>query len=210
MQQITQESALIQELGLAAYETIRKILQTSPLLVKKVDIDSNIMRELQVKGVRNLLSVESNSAELIRAFEAEKAIYGSNMGFFVPDGSWFEVLREGTYKPVFVEGMEVACGRWASSSLSAAKALCFRERSDTGWPQSVHKDRAVVAVVEFICKPEYAKGTIFVIPNSRHFLIRYFAIVPLPEFAPQAGARNDFRWGNRGQQPVEIRTSANC
>ena len=196
LQQIAEERMLILELGLAAYEIIRKILQTSPLLVKQVDLhaekvlsaDSNIVSQLHDKGVQNLLSVESNSSEFISAFEAEKVIYGSKIGFFVSSGSWFEVLREGTYKRMLVGGMEVSCGRWASVRLSVAQALCFPERTGTGWLNSVHKARAVVAVVEFINKPEYAKSTIFVIPNSRHFLIRYFAIVPLPEFVRQPTA----------------------
>lgn len=223
LQEMTLEGTLILEIGVPAYEILRKVLQTSPLRVTKVELttaklaDSRIESELLAKGVGELLTVDSNSAEFVRAFEAEKAISGSKWGFYVPDGGWFALLREGTCRRTFVGGSEINCGRWAAPSLDTAQTVCAPENPTMGWPFSVHKSKGIVGIVEFISKPEYVPRSdlaaplyptnrVFIIPNSRHFLVRYFAIVPLPEFARPV-ERTKIQFGSLFPNP-EFRNTA--
>lgn len=181
------EAELIPEIGgEEAYNTVRRALLSSPLLVSKVEgeMQRDVSILLRNQQPDSLLLVESNAPNSV--FEAEKAIYGSQLGFFMPNTSWFDVLRAGNYSPTRFGGIEVSSGLWAAQSLSTALARSNAEALGKGWGQSVYHHDSVVGVVEFISKPEYAKGDIFVITNSSHFAIRYFAMFPLPENLRQA------------------------
>jgi hypothetical protein len=103
------------------------------------------------------------------------------MGFFMPNNSWFDVLRQGNYRRTFINGVEVVSGRWATQTLQIALSQSMAETTSIGWTHSLLRQQAVVGIVEFISLPEYARDKLFVITNSSHFIIRALAIVPVPE-----------------------------
>ena len=179
----SEEIQLIQSIGQEAYETLRKIVQTSPLRVKNIgfeELKSDLSLESPQKQAK-VLAIANNSADLIARFEAEKTIHGSKMGFFMPSNSWFDALRQGNYRRTFVNGVKVVSGRWATPTLQVALSQAIQESATIGWPFSLLRQQVVVGIVEFISKPEYAREKLSVITNSSHFIIRAFAVVPILE-----------------------------
>ena len=143
------EAELIPEIGgEEAYNTVRKALLSSPLLVSKVGRERQrdvgvLLRNLQPNS---LLVVESNSLNSV--FEAEKAIYGSKLGFFMPNTSWFDALRSGNYTPTQIEA--------SSESLSSILARSLREALDKGWCRSLYHYEFVEFRYPLFCDLSFA------------------------------------------------------
>ena len=166
----TTEQDLIRHIGPHLYSFLKKLLQFSPLKLKKVTAadlnidDDNITHQLRKENCV-LYRLESNSLEKLTSFESEKVASGSSYGFSMMANQSRQFIEDylGAFLiPPYLRNMDLT-SNWSMNAI-------------TPWEHSMFKSRVGMAVVEYVSKAGHSVSVDGQLPKQT--VIRYIATVP--------------------------------